>query len=81
MAVIRVPRVNQCADTTRIALGVGISLAILVQRFENSLSSIPFMGDPCPINSTGINCDWVSRPAVNVLKSDKSAIVVILMTD
>src|SRR5574343_2107749 len=53
IAVTIVPLVNQCAETTTTALGVGISFPICCQRFENSLSSIAFIGEPCPMNKTG----------------------------
>jgi len=36
------------------ALGLGRILATSRQAFENSLSSMAFIGLPCPMNNTGI---------------------------
>src|SRR5690554_2948913 len=54
MAVIRVPLVSQCAETTRTAFGTGILFAIFAQPLLKLLSCIPLIGEPCPIKSTGI---------------------------
>src|SRR3989338_640586 len=48
------PTLSQCAEIQIIAFGVGISSANFFQRRLNSLSSIAFIGEPCPINNTGI---------------------------
>ena len=54
MAVTNVPRVSQCADTHRIARGLGNPAATDRKPCTNSFSSIAFIGLPCPRNSTGI---------------------------
>src|SRR6476646_3251533 len=77
MAVILVPLLNQCADITRTALGTGISFAIAFQRWLNSLSSIPFIGEPWPINKTGMIDSCSFRSPVNLLNADKLFIVLL----
>ncbi|OQA12272.1 MAG: hypothetical protein BWY67_00404 [Bacteroidetes bacterium ADurb.Bin397] len=52
-AVTRVPFVSQCADTHKIALGLGNCFPIAAQLLLNSLFSMAFIGLPCPINSAG----------------------------
>lgn len=54
MAVIWVPRVSQCALTHRMAVGVGSVCPIDFQCCENTLSSMAFMGLPCPTNNAGM---------------------------
>src|SRR5690606_29430919 len=54
IAVTWVPLVSQCAEITKTASGLGISLPNFAQVRENSLFSIPFIGEPCPMNNTGI---------------------------
>ena len=54
MAVTNVPFVSQCAEIHKMAFGVGNVRATICHPLENSLSSIPFIGLPCPINKTGI---------------------------
>src|SRR5512135_3253369 len=68
IAVSSVPRVSQCADTHRIALGVGRVLPISRHPLENSLSSMAFIGLPCPTNSTGIG-SVLSRVSAQCSKS------------
>src|SRR4051812_32672017 len=79
IAVILVPLVNQCADITSTALGVGISFAICVHRRLNSVSSIPFMGEPCPTNRTGITCSCSGKSLVNLLNAGNVAIPIALV--
>ena len=55
MAVTHVPLVSQCADTHKIAFGIGSCRAISDQLRVNMLSVMPFMGEPCPTNNAGIN--------------------------
>ena len=50
IAVIFFPSLNQCAGVTNTALGTGVSFAIAFQRWLNSLSAMPFIGAPWPIN-------------------------------
>ena len=59
IAVTADPLVSQWAEMHKIALGLGISFEITRQLRENSLSSIAFMGLPCPRNRTGIRVDGV----------------------
>ncbi|MCY1543764.1 hypothetical protein D9M68_795950 [compost metagenome] len=66
MAVIRVPRVNQWAEITTTAFGWGIRAAASIHASLNSFTSIPFMGEPCPIKSTGIT-SVAASPPVNSL--------------
>src|SRR5690348_14971084 len=50
-----VPRVSQCADTTRIAFGFSVTdfpMALQLRVYE--LSSSAFIGLPCPTKNTGI---------------------------
>src|SRR5690606_35420533 len=54
IAVTFVPLVSQWAEMHNIALGVGILCAIFGNPLTNSLSSIAFIGLPCPKNNTGI---------------------------
>jgi hypothetical protein len=61
--------VNQWAEITSTALGVGISLANDVHRLLNSLSSMPFIGDPCPTNKTGMRKLCSGKLSVKVLNS------------
>lgn len=71
MAVIWVPRVNQCAETTNTAFGVGISFAIIVHVWLNPVSSIPFIGEPWPMKRTGITCSLDGNSLVKCLNADK----------
>jgi len=57
MAVTQVSRVSQCAEIHKMALGLGKILATSRQAFENSLSSMAFIGLPCPMNNTGIGSE------------------------
>src|ERR1019366_5698191 len=75
IAVIFVPRLSQWAETTNIAFGVGISFASFAQLSLNWLCSIPFMGEPWPINKTGIRLSCFFRLVVNFLKSDNVVIL------
>ena len=54
MAVTKVPFVSQCAETQRIALGLGIPFATFLNPVTNSFSSMAFIGLPWPRNNTGI---------------------------
>src|SRR3546814_13032065 len=54
IAVTKVPRVSQCAETHRIAWGLGIFVATPLKLSTNSFSSIAFIGLPWPKNNTGI---------------------------
>lgn len=45
------------------------STAIFFQRRLKSLSSIPFIGEPCPINKTGMKCSCFFRLLVNQLNA------------
>src|SRR5690554_644932 len=49
-----VPLVSQCAEITKTASGLGISFPNFAQVRENSLSSMPFIGEPWPIKRTAI---------------------------
>src|SRR5262249_16567805 len=50
-----VPRVSQCADTTRIAFGFSVTdFPIALQLRVYELSSSAFIGLPCPTKNTGI---------------------------
>jgi hypothetical protein len=69
-AVTFVPLVYQWAETTITADGTGISSAIFFHPLLNTLSSIPFIGDPWPINNTGINFSPSFKPPVKFLKAD-----------
>ena len=48
------PRVTQCAETTQIAVGRGSSLPSCTNACVKRLDSMAFIGDPWPINSTGV---------------------------
>src|SRR5512140_3472860 len=48
------PEVTQCADTTHTASGLGSRALNPLSASVNALSSIAFIGDPCPTNNTGI---------------------------
>ena len=48
------PSVYQWAETESMARGFGSSFAIARQPSEYLLSSMAFMGEPCPTNMTGI---------------------------
>lgn len=48
------PEVTQCADTTHTASGLGSRALNPLSAFVKALSSIAFIGDPCPTNNTGI---------------------------
>jgi len=50
-------RVTQCAEIQMMALGFGRAFPAASQARENSLSSITFIGFPCPTNKTGIFSD------------------------
>jgi len=65
-----VPFVCQCALTHRIAVGFGNALAAIFQARLNSLSSMAFIGEPCPTNNTGILSAFGSS-SVNFLKEDR----------
>ena len=54
MAVTSVPRVIQCAETHKIALGLGIKAACWRKPATNSFSSMAFIGLPWPKKSTGM---------------------------
>src|SRR5260221_10463263 len=56
-AVTDTPAVSQCADTQRMARGLGSRRATSPQPRRNALSSIAFIGEPCPTNSAGILAD------------------------
>src|ERR1035437_4400147 len=68
IAVTKVPFVSQCADIHKIALGVGNVFPISFHFLENSLSSIAFIGLPCPRNNTGI-CSILPGSSVSLLNS------------
>src|SRR5579859_7072233 len=50
------PEVTQCADTTHTASGLGSHALNPLSASVKALSSIAFIGDPCPTNNTGIFC-------------------------
>src|SRR3990170_362175 len=54
IAVTAVPRVVQCADTARIALGFGTDSPRRRQAAVYRFCSSVFIGLPCPKNTTGI---------------------------
>ena len=58
--VTRVPSDRQWAEMQRIAVGRGMRRATSDHARLNSLSSIAFIGLPCPMNSTGISVDFRS---------------------
>src|SRR5690242_528735 len=70
MAVTRVPLVNQWAETTNTADGTGICFPMSSHLLLNSLSSIPFIGEPWPTNKTGMRYSRSFRSLVNLLNSD-----------
>ena len=74
IAVICVPVVNQWADITKTALGFGISFPNFAQVLENSLSSIPFIGEPCPMNNTGSLISSSFKSLVQLYKGCSDAI-------
>jgi hypothetical protein len=49
-----VPTLSQWADTHTIARGTGRSAAAFIHALLNSLSSMAFIGLPCPMNKIGI---------------------------
>ena len=57
MPVRNVPRTNQCAEIDKIAFGRGSKPAIARKPWLQTLSSMAFMGEPCPTNRTGIRPD------------------------
>src|SRR5436190_12289919 len=57
IAVTAVPSVYQCAETHRIALGLGIDSPSFRQVSVYLLRSSVFIGLPCPKNTTGI-LEW-----------------------
>lgn len=57
IAVTYVPRVSQCAEMHRIAAGFGSRPASCFHDLLNGLSSIAFIGLPCPTKRTGILAD------------------------
>src|ERR1051325_5223888 len=48
------PEVTQCADITHTASGLGSRTLNPLSASVKALSSIAFIGDPCPTNNTGI---------------------------
>src|SRR5215472_14607076 len=54
IAVTAVFGMNQCAETTRIARGRGKDSPIAFQARVYRLSSIAFIGLPCPTKTAGI---------------------------
>src|ERR1051325_6015755 len=48
------PEVTQCADITHTASGLGSRALNPLSASVKALSSIAFIGDPCPTNNTGI---------------------------
>ena len=61
MAVTRLPRVSQWAEMHRMAAGVGRVSATWLQTWLKELSSMAFIGLPCPTNKIGM------RVVVNLL--------------
>jgi hypothetical protein len=59
MAVTCVPRVSQCALIHNIAVGVGSDLPRDRHLAENTLSSMAFIGLPCPTNNAGMGLFWL----------------------
>src|SRR5512147_660171 len=55
------PRVSQCAETHSTDLGRGSCCASARQARWNSLSSIAFIGLPCPRNSAGMRMRELAR--------------------
>jgi hypothetical protein len=82
IAVMCVPVVSQCAETTSTAVGVAISAPITLQTVLKSFSSMPFIGEPCPMKSAGIRSSDVFsssvrlRNDVNDIPPPSAAIVV-----
>jgi len=60
--VTAVPRVSQCADTQRIALGRGSSRPSTRQTRVSGLSSSAFIGLPWPKNTIGMRGGWLMPP-------------------
>ena len=62
--ICQFPRVNQCAEMHRISCGRSersrISDPMVCQLRRHALSSMAFMGLPCPRNSTGMVGDGLS---------------------
>src|SRR6185295_564237 len=69
MAVTWVPFVNQWAEIQSTALGGSSSLPIFSHVALNSLSSMPFIGEPCPINRSGVFFSCSSRVMLNLWRS------------
>src|SRR5690606_8725860 len=68
IAVTCVPLVSQCAEITNTAFGLVTSRPIFAQVRENSLSSMPFIGEPWPMNKTGSFSSCSFRSSVQFLK-------------
>src|SRR5688572_4183993 len=51
------PCVSQCEETHRMAFGRGRRRPSACQLRRQALSSIAFIGEPCPRNTTGIGPD------------------------
>ena len=69
--VTAVPRVSQCAEMQRTAVGTGNSLPSCLHSFVQTFVSIAFIGLPWPINSTGIRSDFGKLASdVNVASTD-----------
>ena len=64
--VTRAPGVSQCADTHTIARGRGSAGPSARQASDQSLSSMAFIGEPWPMNRTGI---VITRSAAKVVPS------------
>src|ERR1039458_7547333 len=73
IAVTRVPSVSQCAETQSTALGLGSDRATAAHARLNSLSSMAFIGLPCPMNRAGIVVS-VSGAAARVRMMESVAI-------
>jgi len=67
LAVHKLTSVNQCAETTRIAPGLGRSFPNLARLRVKSISAM-IHWQPCPINKTGIS--YCTLP-LNMLLPDK----------
>ena len=52
--IIIFPLVNQCADIIMMAFGLGKLFPNIARLLVNRLDSTIFIGEPCPIKSTGI---------------------------
>ena len=70
--VTAVPRVSQCAEMQRTAVGTGSSRPSCLHSSVHTFVSMAFIGLPCPIKSTGIRSVFGKLISdVNVASKDK----------